>query len=193
MLWPLPTQFGFNTTSCAYRCAVIDNSASRPEPSVYVLGRNTNLPIASRLGSIVFSGAMKQIRISITPARSHVGIDASFLDGQKLFSAKVRPSQTGNHSSKLFGSLEEFVDFIKGGVSSYTPSTHRGQYSRVDLAEDSNDYEAIDATIDYSWLDKAWSDAKLVFDSAFRAGGGRYRLKYHCSVPGQRKEIQTPR
>lgn len=190
-LWPLPPQLGFDTTSCAYRCAVIDSSGNDPEPSVYVLGRNTNLPIASRFGSVLFSGAMKMIRTSIERVESHVDIRASFLDGRQLFSAKIRSSDAGRHGSKLFGSLDEFVGFIKGGASSYAPSTREGRYSRVDLAEDSNHYEAVDATVDYSWLDKAWPDAKLVFDSAFRAGGGRYRLRYLGSVAAQQNRLTT--
>jgi len=183
-LWPLPLQLGFDTISCAYRCAVIDKSGTNPEPSVYVLGRNTNLPIAGRFGSILFSGAMNMIRSSIETLQSHVNIRASFLEGQELFSAKARLQQADiKSSSKLFGSLEDFVDFIKGGESSYTPSTRKDRYSRVDLTEDSSYYESVDATIDYSWLDRLWPEAKLVFDSAFHARGGRYRLKYLGSVP----------
>lgn len=187
-LWPLPSQLGFDTISCAYRCAVINDSSTRSEPSVYVLGRNTNLPIASRFGSILFSGAMKMVRSSIETLQSHVNIHAGFLDGQPLFSAKARLPQNGSKSnSKLFGSLESFVDFIKGGESSYTPSTRDGKYSRVDLTEDSSYYEVVDAVIEYSWLDRAWPDAELVFDSAFHARGGRYRLKYLGSVSSQQK------
>jgi hypothetical protein len=184
-LWPLPTQMGFDTVSCAYRCAVVDSSGASPEPSVYVLGRNTNLPIASRFGSMLFSGAMKMIRTSIEGNGQHTDISASFLDGQKLFTARVRPAKAGRLDSKLFGSLDSFVDFIKGGASSYTPGTREGRYSRVDLTEDSNHYEAIDAAVDYNRLDAMWPDADLVFDSAFRAGGGRYRLKYLGSMPAQ--------
>jgi len=189
-LWPLPSQPGFDTISCAYRCAVMDASGTSPEPSVYVLGRNTNLPLARRFGSMLFSGAMKMIRTSIEHEQSVVDIRASYIDGQPLFSAKVSPSRAGSTSdSKLFGSLEAFVDFIKGGKSSYTPSTREDRYSRVDLTEDSNYYEAINARIDYSWLDSVWPDANLVFDSAFRAGGGRYRLKYRGSVLAKAKAL----
>jgi hypothetical protein len=182
-LWPLPSQLGLDTVSCAYRCAIIDDSGERPQSSVYVLGRNTDLPVASRFGSLLFSGTMKMIRSSIDVLQSHVNIRTSFLDGQQLFSAKAKLQKSGGKTdSKLFGSLGAFVDFIKGGESSYTPSTREGKYSRVDLTEDSSHYEAIDAIIDYSWLDRAWPDVKLVFDSAFHAGGGRYKLKYVGSV-----------
>lgn len=183
--WPLPSFLGFDTTSCAYRCAVIDNSGESPEPSVYVLGRNTDLRIVNRLGPVLFSGPMQMIRTSFVNTPSSVDIRAGYLDGQKLFSAKVRPSKTKKSESQLFNSLDAFVSFIKGGASSYTPSTHANQYSRVDLEEDSNYYEAVDATVDYNWLDRAWPDAGLVFDSAFRAGGGRYKLRYLGSMPAQ--------
>jgi hypothetical protein len=192
-VWPLPSRLGFDTISCAYRCAVVDSSGAGPEPSVYVLGRNTNLPIASRFGSMLFAGAMKMIHTSIVRTNSQVNIDASFVDGRQLFSAIVRPPQDGRTGSKLFGT-GSFVDFIKGGASSYTPSTREGRYSRVDLTEDSNYYEPVEATIDYSWLDNAWPDVDLVFDSAFRAGGGLYRLKYLGSFPAQQQDShQVPR
>ena len=60
--------------------------------------------------------------------------------------------------------------------------------------EDSIYYEVVDAKVDYSWLDRAWPDAKLVFDSAYHARGGRYRLKYRGSVPATHEEytISTP-
>ena len=187
-LWPLPSALGFDTISCAYRCAVVDNSGASPEPSVYVLGRNTNLPIASRFGSVLFSGAMKMIRTSIKDTPSFTDIHASYLDGQSLFSARVGPAKNTKMDSRLFGSLDSFVEFIKGGASSFTPSTRVNRYSRVDLTEDSSYYEAIDAVVDHSWLDTAWPGAGMVFDSAFRAGGGRYRLKYLGSVPAELKK-----
>jgi hypothetical protein len=52
----------------------------------------------------------------------------------------------------------------------------------VDLTEDSNQYMPVDATVAYSELDDVWKDAGLVFDSAFHATGGLYRLKYLGSV-----------
>ncbi|UVS67788.1 hypothetical protein [Nitrososphaera viennensis] len=122
-LKPLPSLLGFNTTSCAYRCSVIDTSGERPEPSVYIPGRSTDLAIVSRLGPAVFSGAMPVIRTGIAHTPDSVDITASYLDGRNMFSAKVRPEVPEKLDSQLFGSFDELVDFIKGGVSSYTPST----------------------------------------------------------------------
>lgn len=194
-LWPLPTLMGLDSTSCAYRCAVTDTSGAKPRPAVYILGRSTNIPIVSRLGTALFSGNMQLIRTSIEEevgARERcIRIRASRMDGQNLFAAtidnagKKDPARPPN--SKLFGSTEEFVDFIKGGLSSYTPSTRAGRYSRVDLAEDSNRYRPVDATIGYSQLDEEWAGGRepsIVFDSAFHATGGLYRLKYLGLVQG---------
>ena len=64
-VWPLPTSLGLSTTSCAYRCAVTDESGKTPTSSVYVLGRNTDLPIISRLGPSLFSGNIQKINVSI--------------------------------------------------------------------------------------------------------------------------------
>jgi len=186
-LWPLPTSMGIDSTSCAYRCAVTDASGKQPEPSVYILGRSTNIPIVSRLGTMLFSGDMRLIRTSIKHRFDHVDVQASEVNGRKLFTAEIKP--TGNLSSKLFDSIDAFVSFIKGGLSSYTPSTRAGHLSRVDLVEDSNSYRQVDANVDYSRLDEDWKSSGLEFDSAFHAIGGFYRLKYLGSIKGQ---IQLP-
>jgi hypothetical protein len=102
---------------------------------------------------------------------------------EKLFAA--RTSYARELHSKLFDSVDEFVTFIKGGLSSYTPSTRKGRISRVDLVEDSNTYEPIKAQIDYSRLDEDWKGSGLEFDSAFHATGGHYRLAYLGTVPAQ--------
>ncbi len=187
-LWPLPTSIGIDSTSCAYRCAVTDASDMQPEPSVYILGRSTNIPIVSKLGTALFSGDMQLIRTSIEDGPARVDVSASRVEGRRLFAASIARGPR-RLDSKLFSSLDEFVAFIKGGLSSYTPSTRAGRYSRVDLTEDSNQYMPVDATVAYSELDDMWKDARLVFDSAFHATGGLYRLKYLGSV---QEETESP-
>ncbi len=191
-LWPLPTSTGVDSTSCAYRCAVTDTSGAKPEPSVYILGRSTNIPMVSRLGTALFSGNMRLIQTSIKDAASHIDVRASHTDGRNLFVAEISKSRPMQLNSKLFGSLEEFVAFIKGGLSSYTPSTRAGRYSRVDLTEDSNQYAPVNATVMHSELDDIWRGAGLEFDSAFHATGGLYRLKYLGSTQAEsRAQVQN--
>ena len=180
-VWPLPSVMGLNTTSCAYRCAVTDVSGENPEPSVYVLGRNTDLSIISYLGPSLFSGNIEKIEASINKDHPETTeIDAKYSDGSSMFSATVKNSSPQN--SKLFESVESFERFIKKGASSYTPSTSKAEYSRVDLETDSNSYELVDAKININCLDDEWADTKLVFDSAYRAGGKQYKLKHQGSV-----------
>ena len=181
-VWPLPSGLGLRTTSCAYRCAVYDISGGNPEPSVYVLGRNTDMSIISYLGPTLFSGQIEKIDTSIFKNSQTVEIDAQFSNGKKMFSATVNNSKRQTRS-KLFESVESFESFIKNGVSSYTPSTQQSKYSRVDLETDSNIYEQVDAKINFNCLDEKWDNAKLEFDSAYRAGGKQYKLKYLGSVP----------
>ncbi|WP_420545774.1 hypothetical protein [Nitrosopumilus sp.] len=181
-MWPLPSSLGLDTTSCAYRCAVIDESGKKPEPSVYVLGRNTDLSIISRLGPKLFSGNIEKIDASVERVLENVQINAKYSDGKDMFSATVDSLKCKN-DSKLFESEESFEDFIKDGISSYTPSTKENMYSRVDLETDSNQYEQVSAKINVNCLDDEWEDAKLVFDSAYRAGGNQYKLRYLGSVP----------
>lgn len=180
-VWPLPTVLGLNTTSCAYRCAMTDESGRIPEPSVYVLGRNTDLSIISRLGPALFSGNIQKIDTSIKRESESVKIDTKYSDGKDMFSATVNTSKTANRS-KLFASVNSFDDFIKKGASSYTPSTNPNKYSRIDLETDSNRYEQVSAKINSNCLDEEWCDANLTFDSAYRAGGRRYKLRHLGSV-----------
>ena len=98
-----------------------------------------------------------------------------------MFSATVDSSKP-QQSSRLFASAESFESFIKDGASSYTPSTCDEKYSRIDLETDSNIYQQVNAKINVNCLDEQWDDVKLVFDSAYRAGGKLYKLRYVGSV-----------
>lgn len=159
----------------------MDSSAGIPEASVYILGRSTSVPIVSKLGSVLFSGNMQLMSAAIEERVNDCSIKVSDSQGKKLFSAQTK--YTKDLKSRLFDSIDDFVTFIKGGLSSYTPSTRQGRLSRVDLVEDSNIYRPIDAQIDYSRLDDDWKGSGLEFDSAFRATGGLYRLSYLGAVP----------
>lgn len=183
-VWPLPSVMGLTTTSCAYRCAVIDVSGEKPEPSVYVLGRNTDLSIISYLGPTLFSGNMEKIDASVDRTAETTKIDARYTDGKAMFSATVDDSKN-IRDSKLFESVDSFESFIKKGASSYTPSTQNNKYSRVDLETDSNVYEPVNAKINVNCLDDEWKDTEMVFDSAYRAGGKQYKLMYLGSVSEQ--------
>ena len=176
-LWPLPTSMGIDSISCAYRCAVMDTSSSTLEPSVYILGRSTNVPIVGKLGTALFSGDMKVMNASIEEGPHEC--------------AQTKYSK--NLKSRLFESVDEFVTFIKGGLSSYTPSTRPGKVSRVDLVEDSNTYRPIDAHIDFNKLSNEWKGSGLEFDSAFHATGGLYRLAYLGTVPVQPRTEKVER
>lgn len=184
-LWPLPTSMGIDSISCAYRCAVVDSSGRVPEPSVYILGRSTNVPIVGKLGTVLFSGNMQVMNAAIEKRLHDSSIAVNDSLGKKLFLARTKYSK--DLKSKLFDSVDDFVTFIKGGLSSYTPSTRQGKVSRVDLVEDSNTYRPIDAQIDYSRLDDEWKGSGLEFDSAFHATGGLYRLSYLGTIAVHRQ------
>jgi hypothetical protein len=74
------------------------------------------------------------------------------------------------------------ASFIKMGVSSYTPSIHKDYLTRVDLYKEDAQYQALDAEIEFSWLDGAWKDAGLIYDSAVRATGSNYHWTYRGLV-----------
>lgn len=183
-VWPFPTSLGLSTTSCAYRCAVVDESGKNPESSVYVLGRNTDLSIISRLGPALFSGNIQKIKTSINRNSENIKINAEYTDKRKMFSATVDSSKP-LQKSRLFESADSFETFIKDGASSYTPSIHNDKYSRIDLETDSNSYQQVNAKININCLDDEWDDVKFMFDSAYRAGGKLYKLKHIGSISAQ--------
>jgi hypothetical protein len=115
-------------------------------------------------------------------------IRTSYCDGGPLFSANVEAEDVSKARSRLFDTTEDFVSFIKGGMSSYAPSNRPNQYSRVDLVEDSNFYERVKATIGYNLLREIWPDGDLTFDSSYHATGGRYILRYLGTVFGRAPE-----
>lgn len=175
MISPLPGIFGFETTSCAYRCGVIDTSGANEESSVYITDRNTDLPMIARLAPFLFLDTIPMAHVSIERSGSAVRIQANYLDRQPLFLATVT---SGPLNSKVFPTIDDFAYFIKGGVSSYTPSIFGDQLARVDLMKEDANYEPLNATVDFSWLDGIWPGEGLEYDSAVRATGGIYKWTY---------------
>lgn len=185
IIWPLPGFLGMETVSCAYRCGVIDSSGPTVEPSVYITDRNTDLPIIARLAPWWFSDTIPMVRPVVTDARDSFKIQINYIDRQRLFYAEANKGTPGKLNSQVFGSLAEYSSFIHRGVSSYTPSIYGDALAKVDLTKEDPSYEPLDATVDFSWLDGAWRDAGLQFDSAVRATGGEYRWTYR----GLRSEL----
>jgi hypothetical protein len=178
-VWPLPPVGRFETISCAYRIGVIDHSGNTPEPSVYVTDRNADLPMITRLGPLLLLDSIPAVKAAIGHTTDMTHIQLSYMDGQHLFSAEARPAKDAQKlQSDVFPSVDAFADFIKGGVSSYSPSIYEGAYARVDLHKEDVAYTPLEAEIEYSWLDGVWRDAGMVFDSAVFATGARYQWTY---------------
>jgi hypothetical protein len=176
---PVPAMFGFSTISCAYRIGVIDTSAATPEPSVYVVDRWADLPMVARLGPLVLQDTIPVIKAAIGHENDgETRVQMSYTDGTALFSAKVKP-RTNGLGSTAFKDLAEFATFIKGGVSSYGPSLSPGYLTKVDLVKEEVAYEPLDAQIDFNELgEESWKSAGMVFDSAVRARGAKYKWTY---------------
>jgi hypothetical protein len=178
-IWPLPAVGRFETISCAYRIGVIDQSGETAEPSVYVTDRNADLPLITRLGPLLLLDSIPAVKAAIGHAGNTTHIQLSYMDGQHLFSAEARPVEdAGKLKSDVFPSVNAFADFIKGGVSSYTPSIYPDVYARVDLHKEDVAYTPLEAEIEYSWLDGVWREAGMIFDSAVFATGARYQWTY---------------
>ena len=178
MFSPLPSLPGFQTISCAYRCGVLDTSGAQPEPSVYIPGRYSDLPLITRLAPWVFSAAMPGIDAALEQEGAGRTVRVRTLDGRCLFAAEVQPSSSISERSELFDSMDSFARFMHCGVSSYTPAISGDALARVDLQKSDGSYEPLHATIDYNVLDSIWPDAGLIFDSAVRATGSLYKWTY---------------
>jgi hypothetical protein len=176
MIWPLPGILGYRTTSCAYRCGVTDASKTPSAPSVYITDRQTDLPIIARLAPWLFLDTILMVRPRIRHEGETWTISVDYLDRQPMFAGTARLATAWR--SEVFPSMSDFGEFIKGGVSSYTPSVYGDALTRVDLQKDEPQYQALDAQVDMEALDGVWKDAGVVFDSAVRAQGGSYRWTY---------------
>jgi hypothetical protein len=176
-LLPIPPVVPFSTVSCAYRCGAVDASDGKSEPTVYITDRNSDRPLIADLGPILFKDTIPTVVAAIARSPGVVEISVSHLDGQRLFSADVKTA-SAELESEIFASLDEFADFIKGGVSSWTPSIHPRKLARMDLAKEDTRYEALRAEVDYNALESLWRDADLKFDSVVRATGGKYTWTY---------------
>jgi hypothetical protein len=177
---PIPAIVPFSTISCAYRVGVLDASAAPIEPSVYVTDRWADLPLISILGPIILMDSIPVIKAAIGHDNSGgTHVQMSYTDGSGLFSASVRPRKDGLMGSEVFESVQEFADFIKGGVTSYGPSLKPGMLTKVELHKEDVSYEPLHAEIGFSELvDETWADAGMVFDSAVRAKGADYVWAY---------------
>lgn len=181
-LAPLPSWIGLRTTSCAYRCGVIDASGAQPEPSVYIFKRYTDHPLISYLGPRVFATAMHKVRFSQTRDGA-VRTVRVHDDRQCLFSASIQPSVSPNVlDSQVFDSLDAFARFINLGGISYTPAITGGALARVDLHKSDTHYTAFDGTVERSLLDDLWPNADWIFDSVVLATGGLYKWTYQGLV-----------
>ena len=170
---PIPSAIGFDSICCAYRCGVIDTSGDLPTPSVYIVGRNTDRRLISLVAPGIFESAMSCISANMVDLGECKRIHVRLADGRPLFSAGVF-STKANHklNSIVFGSLSEFVNFIKDGVTSYAKSTSPSQYSRIDLQKEDAGYESMEANIKFNKIEYDWDGADLEFDSVVKAGGG---------------------
>lgn len=188
MLQPIPSIVGLQTICCAYRCGVIDSSGAAPQPSVYIVGRNTDRQFLSLMAPAIFESPMPQVWATIEHGTECTQIVVRSVDERLLFSAEVFPAkQGGDMKSNAFGSLQEFVKFIKDGVSSYARSTTAGRYSRIDLRKQDAGYESMEAVIRYNQIDYDWPGSGLEYDSTVRAGGGgsyvwTFKGKYQASM-----------
>ncbi|GHO63963.1 hypothetical protein KSC_028550 [Ktedonobacter sp. SOSP1-52] len=181
-LVPLPSRLGLETISCAYRCGVIDITGTQPMSSVYILRRYTDRSLISSLGPWVFADPIAKVRASLTQDGTVRTIRVHH-DGQCLFSASFQPSLSPCAlDSHVFDSLDAFAHFMDLGVASYTPAIALGALARVDLQKSETHYMALQATVEYSFLDDLWYHEGLIFDSAVQATGGAYEWTYQGLV-----------
>lgn len=175
-IWPIPDLFNFSTISCAYRIGVMDLSCDPPEPSVYITDRNADLPLIIRTAPLLFADAIPALKARVDKSAGLTTIELRYMDGQPLFSVETSPVE--RLRSEVFASIDDFAAFIKGGVSSYTPSVLPDTLARVDLQKEDIAYQPMDAKVQFSWLDGVWKDAGMEYDSAVFASGATYKWKY---------------
>ncbi|KAF0957335.1 hypothetical protein [Rhodococcus sp. T7] len=195
-VWPIPPFAdikNIKTISCAYRCGAVDISKPTANPTVYITDRNADNSAISYLAPMILKDTIPLVKADIAQSDGTTEISISHPDGQRLFSALVRTAPDPSAlDSEVFDSLEAFVAFIKGGVSSWTPSVQEGALARVDLAKEDATYEVREADVDFNALESLWRDADLKLDSVVRATGGRYRWTYRGLARSDRLVQSSP-
>ena len=150
--------------------------------SVYITDRQTDLPLIARLAPWLFLDTILMVRPRVTHSGNNIGVAVDYLDGQAMFHAQASVGK--QWKSEVFPTIEDFGNFIKGGVSSYTPSVYGDRLTRLDLHKDEPQYEALAAEVDMAQLDGVWQDAGVILDSAVRASGhGNYKWTYRGLMP----------
>ena len=149
---------------------------------MYVLGRNTDLSIISRLGPALFSGNIKKIDASISRNSQNVEINAEYPDGKTMFPQLQLIRQ--NHN-KTLGCLN---------LPNHLSLLSRMEYQAtlLQLVRKSIRELILRQTLMYMSRSMPKSPliilmrngvmSKLVFDSAYRAGGKLYKLRHVGSV-----------
>lgn len=192
-LWPIPPLINIATVSCAYRCGAIDTSTSAPTPTVYITDRMTDRSLIAYTAPFIFKDTIPLVKAAVAHSEGTSEISISQMDGQRVFSADVNDVQDPRSlESEVFDSLDAFVAFIKGGVSSWTPSVKQGLLARVDLAKEDTEYRACAGEVDYDSLESLWRDAGLTLDSIVKATGGEYRWTYRGLAVADKAEASTP-
>lgn len=116
--------------------------------------------------------------VARNPERMRASIqqkDASTCAG---FSRSAQIAPGAGLRSSVFGSIGEFAEFIKGGVSSYTPSVLPDAFARLDLLKEDTTYQPMEAIVDLSWLDGVWRGAGMKYDCTVFATGAKYTWTY---------------
>jgi hypothetical protein len=173
----LPKTLGTTTISCAYRVGIVDDAR---QPCVWIPGgRYSDKRLICWLAPHVLCDPFRHVVASLM----NNSVNVSNFGGQPLFSAEMSDRTCNALRSEVFRSPEEFGDFIRGGIVSYSASTRLGFLTRVDLVKEETGYQPINATIYHSRLDEALRNGGFRFDSAFRTGGGEYLWTFRGLVP----------
>jgi len=103
-VWPTPSLLSpFRTISCAYRCGIVDKSSGTATPSVYILDRNTDLPLIARLGPFLFLDTLPMVRIAIEHTGTGAEIRVRALDRERIsrpmFTISIRSTDSNRRFS----------------------------------------------------------------------------------------------
>ncbi len=195
MAGPFPRRLGLDSLCCAPRYGVIDRSAARPSPAVFMTGRRTD----SLLGAWYMRTAFAAVRPSVTTLVERHGHSTTLQIWDEadrlLFAATVDPAT--RPASQLFASTAAFAGFIADGVSSYGLCSQPGRLSKIDLHKPATPYHPRAATMLAGSVVQQWQADGGVLDSVFWTSGGEYRWVYNgltapeplCQPSGIRQQV----
>jgi hypothetical protein len=127
----IPARLGVRIESAAYRIATELDTPWGVEPSVYVMRRVTDSPVAALASGRMFPGAQTRARFTVNESADDVDVAFSTRDGRT--DAAISARVTNALESRLFANVRELEAFFRAAPIGWSPGRASGVVEGVEL------------------------------------------------------------